>query len=86
MKVDNTTACSNSAYECGDATQPNAHKCRCSPGTMNQQCDSAFKPTVHKCDANAEILAHNITQESPVLDYFELFLPPDVMNITAIET
>jgi hypothetical protein len=51
----------NSACESGaeETTPPNARKCRCTAGTMNQQSDSAFNPTVHKSDVNAGILAPN---------------------------
>jgi hypothetical protein len=49
--------------------------------------DSAFSPIVRKFDnANAGISADNITEESPVLDYYDLFLLPNMMNIVTIET
>lgn len=76
-EVDNTIVHSESASEYG-------HGKKKKTGTMYLWSDSVFSPTVHKCDdTSAGISAEGVTEESPVLSCFELFLLCGMMNTVA---
>jgi len=54
------------------------------PWYFIQMNDGAFNSRAHKYDdTNAGISRGNITDESKIPDYFQLFFTPDIMNTIA---